>query len=620
MRRSRQLPLALALLSLLPVLMTPAVAFAQADQQRYEEALAREEQLRTLIETSGTDGTVRAHVLREAGQVLYAYRVFLHRHPTSAYSDNALFQSAELHSTLFDRYGREQDRTAAVTLYKRVGVEYPSSSLKRRAATQIAALETLAVDAAVKTSPAARPAAPSRAVTAGAPGQVPIGAEMPDEGASETPGRAQLTAIARHVLPEAVRVTITFDRETQFKEERAMSPSRLFFDFREVGVTPALRDAALAYPDDVVRHIRVGRHPNSQIRVVLDTEGVSRCSAFTLYNPYRVVVDCERPRRTLSASSSASAETRAKPPAPLVESAVALPQAATLPPASVPAMRPPTGAPDVVTANPLPAPVPSRDTASEVAPLPRPPAANTAGGFSLARQLGLGVSRIVIDPGHGGRDPGFRSASLSEAEVTLDIALRLEKLLQREPGIEVVLTRRTDAFVSLGERTAMANKVNADLFLSIHANASRNIAARGVETYFLSFASSPEAEAVAARENAGSEQAMHNLPEIVRAITLNNKLDESRDFAGMVQESLVSRLARVDGGVRSRGIKKAPFMVLIGAGMPSVLAEVSFLTNKDDGRLLKTSNYRQRIAEGLEQALLRYRRALKGQAAAAEKF
>ena len=165
------------------------------------------------------------------------------------------------------------------------------------------------------------------------------------------------------------------------------------------------------------------------------------------------------------------------------------------------------------------------------APLPAVPSANTDGSFSLARQLGLGISRIVIDPGHGGHDPGTGGHGTTEADVVLDIALRLERLLRKEPGLDVVLTRRSDVFIPLEQRTAIANREGADLFLSIHANASRNASARGVETYFLSFASSPDAEAVAARENATSDRAMHNLPSIVRAIALNNKLDESRDLA-----------------------------------------------------------------------------------------
>ena len=163
---------------------------------------------------------------------------------------------------------------------------------------------------------------------------------------------------------------------------------------------------------------------------------------------------------------------------------------------------------------------------------------------------------------------GAQSKGLNEAELVLDVALRLEQLLLKQPGVEVVLTRRSDVFIPLEERTAIANREGADSFLSIHANASRNAHARGVETYFLNFASNPDAEAVAARENAASGCTMHSLPDIVKAITLSDKLDESRDFATLVQRSMVQRLAVSNKGLRDLGVKQAPFVVLIGAAMP----------------------------------------------------
>jgi N-acetylmuramoyl-L-alanine amidase len=241
---------------------------------------------------------------------------------------------------------------------------------------------------------------------------------------------------------------------------------------------------------------------------------------------------------------------------------------------------------------------------------PAAPAANSNGKFSLSRQLGLGISRIVIDAGHGGHDPGARANGLNEAELTLDVALRLQKLLDTA-GVEVVMTRDTNVFIPLEERTAIANREGADLFLSIHANASRNVQARGVETYFLNFATNPEAEAVAARENATSGKAMHSLPDIVKAIALNNKINESRDLAEAVQRSMVKRLGQKNRSLRDLGVKQAPFVVLIGAGMPSVLAEISFLTNKQDGALLKTQAYRQQIAQALMDAVVGYQQSLK---------
>ena len=232
------------------------------------------------------------------------------------------------------------------------------------------------------------------------------------------------------------------------------------------------------------------------------------------------------------------------------------------------------------------------------------------GGFSLSRQLGLGIARIVIDAGHGGHDPGAKARGIEEADLVLDVALRLETLL-KDAGVEVIMTRRTDTFVALEERTAIANRAGADLFLSIHSNASSSDSARGVETYFLNFAPNPQAEAIAARENAGGSRTMRNLPDIVRAIALNNKIDESRDFASMVQNSLYTKLQKTNKNVRNLGVKQAPFMVLVGATMPSILAEISFITNRQEATLLKTDKYKQQIAEALLTGVLRYQQALK---------
>ncbi|HWI17910.1 MAG TPA: N-acetylmuramoyl-L-alanine amidase, partial [Vicinamibacterales bacterium] len=410
--------------------------------------------------------------------------------------------------------------------------------------------------------------------------------------------RATLTGIQRTVLPDSVRITLELDKEVAYREERIPGPSRLFFDLKNVQLTPALLDKVISYNTDVVNKIRVGRHPDNTVRVVLDLEGVKKYSVFTLYSPFRLVIDAER-----SVSRTVSTPTTVAPSS--VNASVVVPAPAPAPP-PMEIKETPMAAPVPETPPPPPAPA---------AVPPSVPSANVAGGFSMARQLGLSVSRIVIDPGHGGHDPGTIAKGLTEANLTLDVALRLEKLLQKELGVEVVLTRRTDVYIPLEERTAIANRHNADLFLSIHANSSRNATAKGIETYFLSFASSPEAEAIAARENATSAKEMHQLPDLIKAISLNNKLDESRDLANMVQESLVSTLKRTNKDVRSRGVKKAPFVVLIGAAMPSVLAEISFLTNKQELQLVKTSAYKDRIAQALYSAVLRYRKSLKGAAA-----
>jgi N-acetylmuramoyl-L-alanine amidase len=236
-----------------------------------------------------------------------------------------------------------------------------------------------------------------------------------------------------------------------------------------------------------------------------------------------------------------------------------------------------------------------------------------AGDRSLTRALGLKIGKIVIDAGHGGHDTGTIGPNgLCEKDVVLDVAKRLGRLLESRLGAEVVYTRKDDTFVPLETRTAIANRERADLFISIHANSSRDGDARGVETYYLNFTSSPEALEVAARENAVSEKSIHELQDLVKKIALKEKIDESREFAGDVQESLYGGLSLENAGIRNRGIKKAPFIVLIGANMPSILAEISFVSNPTDERKMETSEHRQRIAESLYRGVAKYANGLSG--------
>ena len=236
-----------------------------------------------------------------------------------------------------------------------------------------------------------------------------------------------------------------------------------------------------------------------------------------------------------------------------------------------------------------------------------------AGDRSLTRVLGLKIGKIVIDAGHGGHDTGTIGPNgLLEKDVVLDVAKRLGRLLESRLGAEVIYTRQDDTFIPLETRTAIANRERADLFISIHANSSRDSDARGVETYYLNFTSSPEALEVAARENAVSEKSIYELQDLVKKIALKEKIEESREFAGDVQQSLYGGLALNNAGIRNRGIKKAPFIVLIGANMPSILAEISFVSNPTDERKLETSEHRQRIAESLYRGVSKYVNGLSG--------
>jgi len=240
-------------------------------------------------------------------------------------------------------------------------------------------------------------------------------------------------------------------------------------------------------------------------------------------------------------------------------------------------------------------------------------APNAAGERSLIRALGLKIGKIVVDAGHGGHDTGTIGPNgLEEKDLVLDVALKLGKLLEDKLGAEVVYTRDDDTFIPLETRTAIANKEQADLFISIHANSSDDPTARGVETYYLNFTSRADALEVAARENAVSEKSIHELQDLVKKIALKEKIGESREFAADVQRSLYTGLSAKSPSLRNRGVKKAPFVVLIGANMPSILAEISFVSNPDDAKKLKTNDYRQRIADSLYKGVSRYVNSLSG--------
>jgi len=611
----------------------PAVAAQTTARGMFTTLQAREKTTRRALDAGKPERVVR----RDVQRIVVGYEGMVARFPRNGYADNALWQAAFLSADSFARYRVDVDRETSVRLLRRLAKEYPASplikraepALKRLLAAAAAAAAPLATRVASMPAPAPPPAVPA----AIRPVHDVDGGAAPTPG---TPGLARIQAIRRTVLPDVVRIAIELDQEIEYRYERIDAPVRVFLDLAATDVAPTVA-ATMPFDDSVVKSVRLGPRPSRATRVVLDLEGAGRHTVFTLYNPYRIVVDIDR--RTGASPAVVAAVNTAPAPPPLLKASASVTRASApaVAPAPVPAPLPdaPTErvrvaadedvrpAPPVAPApeeTPAATPLPGRRAAagaSSARPAPAAPSANVEGRFSLSRQLGLGINRIVIDPGHGGHDPGTKSRGLSEAELVVDVARRLEALLLKEPGVEVVLTRRTDVFVPLEERTAIANREGADLFLSIHANSSRSNKAGGVETYFLNFASNPDAEAVAARENSASGRTMHSLPDIVKAITLNNKLDESRDFATLVQRSMIENLAKANGSVRDRGVKQAPFVVLIGAGMPSVLAEIAFMTHSQEGKLLKTPAYRQRIAEALFQGVRRYQRSLKAVTAVA---
>ena len=231
-----------------------------------------------------------------------------------------------------------------------------------------------------------------------------------------------------------------------------------------------------------------------------------------------------------------------------------------------------------------------------------PPSQDQSESVPLVKQLGLKVKTIVIDPGHGGKDPGAVSGSdLLEKEVVLDISKRLKSLLEDSGVYHVFMTRETDIYIPLKDRTAFANQKGADVFISIHINSSENISARGIETYYLSLASDEEARMTAALENASSGKTIKDLNNIVRYIIRDAKVEESRELARTVQSQL-----RLHTEANDRGIKRAPFMVLIGAQAPSILVELGYISNKQDESLLRSAEYKDKLIRALAEGVKNY--------------
>ncbi len=443
---------------------------------------------------------------------------------------------------------------------------------------------------------------------------------------------------------DVTRVVIELSNEAVFHTERIDNPDRVFFDLPHF--VPRLaagkqRNAQLTVGGRHIRQIRVAENQPGLTRLVFDMESPEVVfKANIALDPPRLIVEFRRsgtaPSRTIDKPAELIAHASPPPtkkPRPFDPSTLSvrpvrrqplivissleippyprLPERLVLPsPLSyiLPPARPVRSNPKAIVAkatiieDPLPRTVPATIVASlprrsapvEVIPPPiidRTPVPDR----SMIRALGLKVGRIVIDPGHGGQDYGTSSASgLHEKELVLDVSKRLATLLRQSLGAEVILTRGDDTFVSLEQRTVMANEKKADLFISVHANSSPAHSAAGIETFYLNFSASPGALEVAGRENSSSRKNVHELNDLLQKIALNAKLDESREFATRVQNALVTGDSNRN---RNRGVKRAPFIVLIGADMPAILTEIGFVSNPAEEANLRRPEYRQKLAE-----------------------
>jgi N-acetylmuramoyl-L-alanine amidase len=610
------------------------------------------------------EGQIYRHDLFDRDQAKKKFQQFLKVYPQHPLAEQAKLELNEIHQeehpTRQARHAAEKNGVLAAAIESQQPHTAPAVTPPAIQPQQQYATPSRPPPAV--TSPAIQPAPQSPA-----PPEV-----QPSSFSPLHPGQVSLVSGIRHwSTPVYTRIAIDLQDQVSYQAARVPGPDRIYFDLYGARLDPSLNGRSVEVIDDgFLKRIRAAQFSNNVTRIVLDVSSVSDYSAFLLPNPWRLIIDIHglkpgaTPTTNLAslppsgAARSASPNTNSfvvQPPAadPQQTSVPATPsfarrtaaqdiaslgqqpnrvQATDYPTtrpiaASVAGTVPAPQADDGSLASTTPPPGASRKKPSAMHPAPpslaesddnpgppmREAEPTAAGERSLVRTLGLKIGRIVIDAGHGGHDSGtVGPGGIEEKQVVLDVALRLGKLLKQRLGADVIYTRDDDTFIPLETRTAIANKAQADLFLSIHANSSPDSSARGVETYYLNFTTSPDALEVAARENAVSDESIHELSDLVKKITLKDKIDESREFAADVQKSLYENLEEGNPGLRDRGIKKAPFVVLIGANMPSILAEISFLTNSDDAHELQQPAYRQRIAESLYRGVSRYISGLSG--------
>jgi N-acetylmuramoyl-L-alanine amidase len=558
-----------------------------------------------------------------------SYEFLVREYPAHKYCQEALLRIAKLQ--------RDQlaETAQAQRTYEEFLKRFPRSPKKREveeALAELALLQNSQETSAAK-SVALEEARPSVPVHAG-------GKSVASSHGGEIP---RVRRIRTSLNGDATRITIDLDNTVEFTSGRIANPDRIFFDLHAAQLTPEVARSSIHVEGGLLSAVRVAQNHSGVVRVALDVNGVKDYTALLTSNPTQLVIDLYGNSFGMEPVRTASAKRPQKTPIEEAKQAetvagsgrdekAVIARSSSQEAAPAPEQPQPGNSKTVVTGtleashtgtastsvpnprNTLPTAKDRQSksfkgSAADTKPdLIRPASAPQPlrdGQSTLTRTLGLKIGRIVIDPGHGGHDTGtIGPTGLMEKDLCLDVALRLGKIIeQRLPGADVVYTRADDTFVPLEERTNIANQAKADLFISIHANSSRDTGARGIETYYLNLKGSAEAMEVAARENATAQEGVHDLESLVKKIAQTEKIDESKEFAQDIQDSLAKRTQK---NVKNRGVRKAPFVVLIGADMPSILTEISFLSNPADEKLLKQPEQRQRVAEGLFQGISSY--------------
>jgi N-acetylmuramoyl-L-alanine amidase len=368
-------------------------------------------------------------------------------------------------------------------------------------------------------------------------------------GPDEDDPRIEIYNLRSYTHPSYTRVVVDVGKLREYSFNELHDPDRIYVDIYQAKLNPILHGKTFLVQNAYLNQIRIAQKTSSTVRVVADLnfQKIKRYRVWHLFDPFRILIDIY--------------------------------------------------------------PHQAAESPSGKQPQPPQPAKS---GYSMVRQLGLGIQRVVIDPGHGGEDPGcIGKKGLQEKQVVLDVALRLKSLLDRKGDLEVILTRESDILIPLENRTVIANQKEADLYISIHANANPNKKRRGVETFYLNFSQDPSVNEIAARENATSTKNISQMKEIITKIVRNSKIVESKELAEKIQLNLVKTLSTRYKDVKDLGVKGGPFWVLIGVdNVPSILVEISHLSNITEEARLRSPEYRQQVAQGIYEGILDYLRSL----------
>ena len=483
------------------------------------------------------------------------FKTIYNTDPGGPWAVAGLYRSGELYREMYKRSYRKADKDESLDIFKQVIAEYPTSEYKPKSLVAIRIFPNRVartIDLESESSQKKledKPADDIAAVISSSNQEEKRSA--PKESDTADAGKTTVTGLRFWSNPNYTRVVIDADQETVYlhnllkKDPSIHKPQRLYVDLEDCTLS---KDTNKVIPinDNLLSDVRAGQYTLDSVRVVIDIKSFDRYNIFSLKNPFRIVIDVWGDTPKVAEKARVTAK-RPKKNQKLTQSA-------------------------------------------------------------LAKQLALGVSRIVIDPGHGGKDygaPGYLRGT-HEKYVVLDISKKLARKIRSQLGIEVVLTRTTDRYLTLEERTAIANTENADLFISIHTNSARDRRAYGLETYFLNLATDDEAIRVAAFENATSTKNISDLQTILSDLMHNAKVNESSRLAVYVQESLHRHMKRKYSRIRSKGVKQAPFYVLLGAQMPSILVETSFISNPRECRRLKDPRYQDHLSEAIMKGIRKY--------------